>query len=261
MPFASIEGQDIHYEDTGGTGMALLLCHGFFFDHAMFAAQVAALFPTYRVIRLDLRGFGQTGWDGRPFSLWDCARDALLLLDHLKIKEAAVGGMSMGGFVAQRMALLKPDRIKGLVLLSTSARAEDAAAQAGLNQIVQLWSPSTIDAVLLRIAGSILGPGTPWEPWISRWRRLPKDALVAAIKALISRESLEARLREISCRALVLHGSEDTLIPIPLARDLGQRLANSSFVEIRGAHHAPNITHAALVNNHLLSFLKPLQSA
>jgi pimeloyl-ACP methyl ester carboxylesterase len=261
MPFASIEGQDIYYEDSGGKGMALLLCHGFFFDQAMFAAQVAALSPTYRVIRLDLRGFGETGWDGRPFSLWDCARDALLLLDRLKIQDAVVGGMSMGGFIAQRMALLKPDRMKGLVLLSTSARTEDAAAKAGLNQIAQLWSPSTIDAVLQRLAGSILGPGTPWESWISRWRRIPKTALVAAMQALVSRESLEGRLQELSCRALVLHGSEDTLIPIPVARDLAQKLAHASLVEIRGAHHAPNITHASLVNHHLMWFLKSLQSA
>ncbi|MFM8793484.1 MAG: alpha/beta fold hydrolase, partial [Acidimicrobiales bacterium] len=97
MKTAQLHGTTIAYEDTGGTGPAVILSHGFLMDHSMFDAQVAALRATHRVITWDERGFGGTRVTGE-FSYWDSARDALGLLDHLGIDRAVVGGMSQGGF-------------------------------------------------------------------------------------------------------------------------------------------------------------------
>jgi hypothetical protein len=76
-------------EDSGGDGPAVILAHGFLMDHEMFAPQVAALAPQYRVITWDERGFGLTEHDGKPFTYWDSAADCLGLLDHL-------GGFPLG---------------------------------------------------------------------------------------------------------------------------------------------------------------------
>src|SRR5689334_1302414 len=112
MAFASVRGQNLFYEDSGGSGPPLLLGHGFLMDHTMFDGQVAALAPAYRVIRWDARGFGRTEWDGQPFSYWDLAKDALALLDHLGVERALLGGMSQGGFLSLRAALLAPERVR-----------------------------------------------------------------------------------------------------------------------------------------------------
>ncbi|MFT3855833.1 MAG: alpha/beta hydrolase [Ilumatobacteraceae bacterium] len=74
MGYADVNGQRIYFEDTGGEGAPVILGHGFLMDHEMFAPQVAALAPQYRVITWDERGFGQTEYDGEPFSYWDSAR-------------------------------------------------------------------------------------------------------------------------------------------------------------------------------------------
>ncbi len=104
MPFASVNGQRVFFEDSGGDGPPVILAHGFLMDHEMFAPQVAALTPEFRVITWDERGFGATEFDGKPFTYWDSARDCLGLLDHLGIDRAVVGGMSQGGFLSLRAA-------------------------------------------------------------------------------------------------------------------------------------------------------------
>ena len=80
MPHAAVNGQNIHYQDTGGDGPAVVLGHGFLMDLEMFAPQVEALRGTYRVITWDERGFGRTEFDGKPFSYWDSAADCLALI-------------------------------------------------------------------------------------------------------------------------------------------------------------------------------------
>ncbi|MCX6536754.1 MAG: alpha/beta hydrolase, partial [Actinobacteria bacterium] len=65
MTFANINGQEIFYQDSGGTGPVVILAHGFLMDQTMFDAQVAALSPEFRVITWDERGFGRTKWDGK----------------------------------------------------------------------------------------------------------------------------------------------------------------------------------------------------
>ncbi len=121
MSYADVNGQRIYYEDSGGSGPPVILAHGFLMDHEMFAPQVAALAPEFRVITWDERGFGLTEFDGKPFTYWDSASDCLGLLTHLGIDEAVVGGMSQGGFLSMRAALTSPERVKALVLLDTQS--------------------------------------------------------------------------------------------------------------------------------------------
>jgi 3-oxoadipate enol-lactonase len=98
MAFADINGQRIRFEDTGGDGTPVVLAHGFLMDREMFAPQVGALSPEFRVITWDERGFGETEFDGQPFTYWDSAQDCLGLLDHLGLDRAVSGGMSRAGF-------------------------------------------------------------------------------------------------------------------------------------------------------------------
>ena len=73
MPFADVNGQHVHYADSGGEGPAVVFSHGFFMDHTMFGPQVEELRPTYRCLSVDARGFGLTESDGEPFTYWDLA--------------------------------------------------------------------------------------------------------------------------------------------------------------------------------------------
>ena len=107
MPFAQLNGQKIHYRDSGGRGPAVVLSHGFLMDSTMFDSQVAALSDKFRVITWDERGFGETEYDGKPFTYWDSANDCLALMTHLGVDTAILGGMSQGGFLSLRAMPMK----------------------------------------------------------------------------------------------------------------------------------------------------------
>src|SRR6516225_6439653 len=138
MPVAAVNGIEISYTDSGGHGPAVVFSHGYLMDHTMFDAQVAALAPEYRVITWDERGHGGTTAPG-PFSYWDSARDVLALLDQLGIEEAVLGGMSQGGFLSLRAAMLAPRRVRGLILIDSQAGTEAEDSRPGYEQLHQMW--------------------------------------------------------------------------------------------------------------------------
>ncbi|WP_224365953.1 alpha/beta fold hydrolase [Hyalangium versicolor] len=258
MPLVSIHGQDIYFEDSGGSGPPLILGHGFLMDSRMFEPQVLALAPEFRVIRWDSRALGRTRWDGKPFNLWDSADDCVALLDHLGIDRAVVGGMSLGSHCALRMALRHPDRVKGLVLMSTRITPEEAQQKDIYQDIAKIWSSEgPIEPILHILASSFLGDPLRFTTWINHWRVLTGAHVLAAIRCLVDRDDISKRLKDIRCPALVLHGAEDTTISPSQGELLSHLLPGSvGFVSIPGASHAASLTHPEVFNAHLLEFLR-----
>jgi len=262
MPFARINQQNIFFEDSGGNGLPLILGHGFLMDQQMFAPQVAALSPECRLITWDERGFGQTESDGKPFSYWDSASDCLGLLDHLGIEKAVIGGMSQGGFLALRAALLAPQRVLGLVLLNTQAGPEDPSHVAGYRQMMQDWVRQGLSEQAAQyVANIIIAEPEENARWIAKWKaRKNLSSLTSATECLLGREDISDRLAEITAPALVVHGTEDNAIPLQQAQALCAGLVNSlPLVLVEGAAHAANLSHPEQVNPPLLEFLRGLQ--
>ena len=260
MAYADINGQRIFYTDSGGDAPAVVFSHGFLMDHSMFEPQVAALSPEFRVIAWDARGFGVTEFDGKPFTYWDSARDVLALCDHLGLERAVFAGMSQGGFVSHRVALLAPERVRGLVLIDTQAGAEHAEEVELYRDLIEAWvrvGPG--DELANVVAGIILDEPALNAEWIARWQSRPHDLLSEPGRCLLERESLLDRMGEITCPALVLHGSEDSAIAPELAEAMSDALPGShGVVVIEGAAHAANLTHPEPVNAALLAFLRGL---
>jgi pimeloyl-ACP methyl ester carboxylesterase len=260
MPFADINGQRIRFEDSGGDGPPIVLSHGFLMDREMFAPQVAALSPEFRVITWDERGFGETEFDGNPFTYWDSARDCLGLLDHLGVEQAVLGGMSQGGFLSMRAALLAPDRVRALVLIDTQSGPEDPERLPAYRQMQQMWlQVGPVDELAQTIAGLIIGDPVLSEVWIARWRKLPREALNEPANCLFEREDITDRVGEIACPAIVFHGTADQSIEVERAQALSANLPGCAEpVLIEGAPHASNLTHPQAVNGPLLQFLRSL---
>ncbi len=260
MPYADVNGQRIYFEDSGGDGPPVILGHGFLMDQTMFAHQVEALTPEYRIITWDERGFGQTEFDGKAFTYWDSAADCLGLLDHLGIEEAVVGGMSQGGFLSLRAALTAPQRVRALILIDSQAGVEDPEVQAGYQQLTDTWATvGPIDEVANVVASIIIADPVLNDVWIAKWRARDQTTIVEPGRCLLSRDDITDRLGEISCPAVVIHGTADTAITMERATELARGLKSGRGpIPIEGAAHASNMTHPEPVNAALVEFLRSL---
>jgi 3-oxoadipate enol-lactonase len=264
MPIAGINGIPVNYADSGGDGPAVVLSHGYLMDASQFDAQVAALAPEYRVITWDAPGHGGTPAAG-PFSYWDLARDVLDLLSHLGIENAVLGGMSQGGFLSLRAAMLAPQRVRGLILIDSQAGTELEANRPGFEQLQQMWLDQGPGPVQEIVGAIILGPGQ-WDGWYAKWagqyaQSAPGNLnqLTWPFRCLMDRDDITGRLGEISCPALIVHGSEDAAIPLARAQEMRDGLAGpTTFVPIDGAPHASNVTHPGEVNAEITNFLRGL---
>jgi pimeloyl-ACP methyl ester carboxylesterase len=259
MAHASINGQQIYFEDSGGDGPPVILAHGFLMDHEMFAPQVDALAGDYRVITWDERGFGLTEFDGEPFSYWDSAADCLGLLDHLGIDRAVVGGMSQGGFISLRVALADPARVRGLILLDTQAGVEDPALAEGYDQMRDVWlSAGPVDELAATVADIIIAEPAANAVWIAKWQARPKELFEEPYRTLMTRDDISDRLGEITAPALVVHGTDDTAISMERAEALAAGLIGAGPVVAVGGAHAANLTNPAPVNAAIVEFLAAL---
>ncbi|HUR13510.1 MAG TPA: alpha/beta hydrolase [Mycobacteriales bacterium] len=249
-------GATVGYDDTGGAGPVLVLSHGLLMNRAMFEPQVAALRDAYRVVTWDERGHGEAEHEG-SWTYWDSARDVLALLDHLGVEQAVLGGMSQGGFLSLRAALLAPERVRALVLLDSQAGPEDAEAVPLYSSMAQAWAEGGADPATLEFAASmILGPADH-RPWIALWEQLPRHRAKQVVGTLIGREDLTDRLPEIICPALVVHGSIDAAIPVEKAEALATGLPSAMpLVLVEGGGHAANLSHPEVVNAAIRGFLE-----
>jgi pimeloyl-ACP methyl ester carboxylesterase len=261
VPLHKINGQWIHYMDTGGNLPPVVLAHGLLMDREMFDPQLEALRAAYRIITWDARCHGETETTDDPFTYWDLADDLSGLLDHLGIARAVIGGMSQGGFVALRFALRYPDRAAALILLSTQAGAEAPDKVAIYESMLDVWESDGLnDQLAETIAAIVLG--NEWagrHAWITKWRQWPRSLLRPAFNALVGRDDLHDRLGEIKVPTLVIHGTADAAIDVELAQRLCSELANCQpLIMVEGGGHACNLTHPKVVNMAVQRFLAGL---
>jgi 3-oxoadipate enol-lactonase len=256
--FARQDGPRIAFDDVGEGAPAILLSHGLFMNRSMFKPQVAHLRDRHRCIAWDERSHGETQWSGE-YSLWDSARDQIALMDHLGIDRAVLIGMSQGGLLSLRTALLAPDRVLGLVMLSSQAGTINPESGSAFTAMAETWQGGPSQETLQSIAAKILGPGVAEDTWFAHWRAMPAEHVKDAVSALTGRDDLSDRLGEVTCPTLVIHGSADASTGVDRAEAVHIGVPDSrGMVVVPGAPHAANLTHPQAVNTAVDSFLAQL---
>jgi 3-oxoadipate enol-lactonase len=258
MPDALVRGQRLFYSDTGGGGLPLVLSHGFLMDSDMFDPQLRGLRNRHRVITWDQRGHGRTVATDEPYTYWDSAEDLAGLLDHLQINRVVLGGMSQGGFVSLRFALVHPERTAGLVLIDTQAGVEDPDKVQQYDLMHDVWVGSgAADQLLEMTAAIIIGNHRPEsQPYIAKWKALDPKCLTPIYRTLMDRDDITPRLGELRMPAIVIHGMDDVAIDMSLAEALCDALTGCrGVVRVEGAGHASNLTHPEPVNRAIAQFL------
>ncbi|QCP48868.1 alpha/beta hydrolase [Trinickia violacea] len=251
------EGIRFAYEEFGlRTAPAIVFSHGFLMDGAMFQPNVAALSDVFRCIVWDQRGFGATGPTDRTFSYWDSARDLIGLLDHLEVDSASLVGMSQGGFLSMRAALLEPNRFRALALISTRSDRDDEPVKASFEQLKIEWARNGAANVASPMAAFLFGPDYRASAWTAKWLRMSRDHFERPVDALTTRDDITPRLESITHASMVFHGLDDAAISPSCGEALALGLPNcKGLVLVDGAGHTPNLTHPASVNPALREFL------
>ena len=262
MPYAQVNGQNIYFEDSGGSGPALVFSHGLLMDCSMFAPQVAALKSQYRCIVWDERGHGQTATgECAPFSYYDSANDLAALLAHLGIKQAVLAVMSQGGYLSLRCALTHPAIVRALILIDTQAMPEDPAKMPGYQAMLQDWASNGLSEQTAATIETII-LGEQWAgaaAWRAKWKKAAPADFLQSFQTLGMRDDISDKVGQITVPALVIHGDIDRAIELPRAQAMATAMPNAQVVVVPGAGHASNLTHPDAVNPAIQTFLASLK--
>jgi 3-oxoadipate enol-lactonase len=266
MPHMRVGDVELYYElidytEPWKAGPApVIFVHGMGGDHGMWLYQVPAFCTRFPTITVDLRGHGQSTKPGADFSIADMARDLVRLLRALGVERAHVVGLSLGGLVAQQLALDYPRAVAALVLADTLCGVPPGF-ESMVRDAVQFIEDNSMRAVAqARITNAFSDAVDPAMRGylIDRVARNDKTAYVRAAHAGFG-FSASARLGEIRAPTLVVVGEEDRVTPPPLSEDLAARIRGARLVRIPAAGHVSNVEQPAEFNRVVLEFLSALR--
>lgn len=256
------------YEDRGA-GPAVVLLHAFPMCRWMWRPQLDALDGEYRVLTPDLPGFGST--PAVPGVTIDVMADVVAeFLAAANVPgPVALGGLSMGGYVALAFARRHPDKLRGLILADTKAEPDDDAAKRNRDKMLTALADGTLPAagVVDQMLPKLLGDDTRANrpAVVAEAKRIgaaqPKDGIVAAVTALRDRPDAGPGLANIRVPALVLVGEQDAVTPPDGAKALADRIPGGRLVVIPGAGHLSNLEDPAAFTAAVREFLAGLPAA
>jgi pimeloyl-ACP methyl ester carboxylesterase len=247
MAVVQVNGIDLYYEEAG-SGHPLLLIVGLGGNALDWTPHVPVLGERFRVIAFDNRRVGRSSEPRGPYSTRQMADDAVALLDHLGIDRAHVLGASLGGAIAQELALGYPERVARLMLVSSLARP----GPEWFDRWLEFWivagecdiDPAIFDVMLMPWA---LTPAFMVQPdqvdavygeWQSAPYRATAQGIVGQVAAVRIHDAI-ARLPGITASTLVLVGAEDCLTPPVLSQEIAAAIPNARLhILERGGHVA-----------------------
>jgi 3-oxoadipate enol-lactonase len=260
MPKARINGIEINYRDSG-EGFPLLLIHGFTGNLRNWALQAPVLTRGFRMVSIDQRGHGHSEKPTQPedYSLELMAEDAYGLLQHLGIDGCCLIGHSMGGMVAQHLALAHPESVRALVLVDTAAEFTSAMYTRDGVHLIETARDQGMEAVFEEqlhtnpMADLIRGQPQLLDLWRQQFLLTSREAYIYCACAIVGREPLLDKLNAIEVPTLIICGENDPMVEA--SRQMHERIAGSELVIIHGAGHTPQIERAPQFNRVLSEFL------
>ena len=261
MPMIRANGVELRVEEVG-QGPPLLLIMGLGASLETWVAQRDAFAARHRVILFDNRGAGASETPAAPWTVPDMAADAAAVLDALGIARAHVLGVSMGGMIAQELAIRFPERVDRLIVAVSFARP-DPIRRAFL--LFRRWA---------RLQGAdLVQEGVANLPWlvsprvlndperleevlgiVSTMPLMSPEAYAEQVEAILEHDTL-ARLGSVVAPTLVLAAAEDVLTPIYLSREIADAIPNARLTVLPRGNHAVQIEDPESFNRAVLEFL------
>jgi pimeloyl-ACP methyl ester carboxylesterase len=264
MPRISVSGISLFYQDLGAREAdPVVLIMGWGGDHTAWAFQMPALAESYRVIAPDNRGSGQSDQPDFPYSITGMADDVAGLLAELGVARAHVCGASMGGMIAQELALRHPERVRTLQLHCTLARPDaygtllvETLLRVHAREDREEWARAMLPWIISRKTVrerpefvQLMLQRALDNPYPTSYTGLRRQA-----EAIGAHDTLE-RLGAIRVPTLITVGTEDILVPPAFSREIQARLPEASLVLVPDAGHVHFLEQPQAFNDAMLGFL------
>ncbi len=266
MPRISVNGATLHYEESGSGAETIVFAHGLLWSGRMFDDQVAHLKNRYRCITFDFRGQGQSEVTASGYDMETLYHDAAELITKLKANPCHFVGLSMGGFIGMRLAARKPELLRSLVLMETSADPEPEENRGKykmMSQVARWLGPKLL---VSRIMPIMFG-----QKFLKDQARLTlrkkqeklmasnhKKGISLATLGVVNRPGFYEELSKINLPTLILVGDQDVATVPAKSQRMHQQIANSKLVYIPGAGHTSSVEEPEFVNVELDQFLSKL---
>lgn len=260
MPYVNSDGAKIYWQEQG-EGEPILLIMGLGCASDLWHRTVPELSLQYRTLLFDNRGVGRSDSPSAPYSIATMADDAAAVLEAAGVESAHVFGYSMGGMIAQELALRHPRRVRSLILGSTNCGGQNAVHPAPevLNVLMARGVANPVEA-FWAITPFIYDASTPREKLEEdlevRSRAFPsRENYMAQLQAIMAWES-HPRLNTINVPTLVIHGETDRLIPAENASIIAKAIPGAKLVKLAGASHIFTTDRPQEATEAILSFLQ-----
>jgi pimeloyl-ACP methyl ester carboxylesterase len=268
----TIDGRRIGFDDSGGAGAPVVLLHGFPLDRTVWDEQLDALTAAgARMIRIDLRGCGESEGSDGPALMEALAGDVAGVLEALHVERAALVGHSIGGYVALAFFRMYEERVAGLVLVASHV-AEDASRNASADPAqrelaagrddlaARLERDGTMDAAVESYLPRYFAPSVYRErpELVERVREIMQRQSARGCAQLVRgmKERLDSHdlLEDVRVPALVIAGAQDIYLKPQTLRETAAAIAGAAFVELDGVGHLPMLEAPAETANALAAF-------
>ncbi len=265
MPKIQLNNCQYHYEfyQNPHAVETIVFSHGLLWSGKMFDKQVAHLKNRYNILTYDHRGQGQSEVTENGYAMDSLYEDAVALIEALKLDPVHFVGLSMGGFVGMRLAARRPDLVRSLSLLETTAQPEPNTFKYRLLcNVVKLFGVNIVTNAVMKImfGDTFLNDPVRAEEkakWVAELQKNQKS-IVRAVYGVIERQGVEAELGQIKCPVLILVGTEDKATVPAKSEYMHQHIPQSELYYIPRAGHTSSVEEGAAVNERLDVFLGKL---
>lgn len=263
MPSVKVNGANIYYEERGSGPETIVFAHGLLWSGRMFRRQVEALEDRFRCVTFDFRGQGQSEVTNSGYDMDTLADDAAALIEQLEYDPCHFAGLSMGGFIGMRLAIRRPDLLKSLILLETSADpepAENSKQYAVLNFIARWFGMGLIANRVMPIMFGQKFLSDPAraeerEEWKGHLKANHRVGISRAVKGVISRDGVYGQIDQIKTPTLIIVGDQDVATVPKKSQRMQARIEDSRLVVISGAGHTSTVEEPAAVIAAMEDFL------
>lgn len=267
MPHIQINDVSIYYEDSAPNDEhkpVMMFAHGLLWSTRMYDKQVAHFQEQYRCIAFDFRGQGQSEITKTGYDMDTLTEDAIALLDALNIDTCHFVGLSMGGFVAQRLAIHYPERVSSLILLETSADSEDPKLAPQYVKLVTAIRWLGMKRVSKKVMPIMFGNSfltdksrkAECRTWLMQLQSNHKMGVTKATMGVVERNGTYEQLGDITTPTLIVVGDEDSATPYPKSERMHFAIKGSKLAVIKRAGHTATVEEPEQVNTVISTFLE-----